>query len=213
MPGARSLFSPLVQALAPRTVRGRLASATLSKPLIRECLVYLFRELLSKFPGSGLYVSRKPHLPRMIRLVKILYNTGRKSCQVFSSIERSSNKKKEQKPIVVGCRMKCYILVVGSDGSMWMFTVASGKRRWFQRRLERCEELLPILPAMRFEDFRKKCWRSHFLRTQIEGLSSLIFPVSFCLANFKLLSFLFCNLQRPMSKNRFEWHEWHRIKG
>ena len=83
MPGARSLFSPLVQALAPRTVRGRLASATLSKPLIRECLVYLFRELLSKFPGSGLYVSRKPHLPRTIRLSKILYNIGRKSCQVF----------------------------------------------------------------------------------------------------------------------------------
>ena len=96
MPGARSLFSPLVQASAPRTVRGRLASATLSKPLVRECLVYLFRELLSKFPGSGLYVSRKPHLPRMIRLVKILYNTGRKSCQVFSSTERSSNKKKSR---------------------------------------------------------------------------------------------------------------------
>jgi len=58
-------FSPLVQALAPRTVRGFLTSATLSKPLSRECLLYLFGKLLSKFPGSGVFVSREPHLPRI----------------------------------------------------------------------------------------------------------------------------------------------------
>jgi len=46
-----------------------MASATLSKPLSRECLVNLFGKLLSKFPGSGLCVSREPHLPR-IRLSK-----------------------------------------------------------------------------------------------------------------------------------------------
>ena len=36
----RHLFSPLVQASAPRAVRGVIASATLGKPLIRECLFY-----------------------------------------------------------------------------------------------------------------------------------------------------------------------------
>ena len=40
-----------------------------------------------------------------------------------------------------------------------------------------------------------------------EGLSSLIFPVSFRLAIFKVLFFIFCNLQPALSKNRFEWHE------
>jgi len=63
-PISNRFVSPLVQALAPRTVRGQIASATLSKPLSRECLVNLFDKLLSKFPGSGLCVSREPHLPR-----------------------------------------------------------------------------------------------------------------------------------------------------
>ena len=40
-----------------------------------------------------------------------------------------------------------------------------------------------------------------------EGLLSLIFPVSFRLAIFKILFWVFCNLQPPLSKNRFEWHE------
>ena len=78
--------SPLVQALAPRTVRGPMASATLSKPLSRECLVNLFGKRLSKLPGSGLFVSREPHLPR-IRITKKSYNTSRQSCQ-----EKDNNK-------------------------------------------------------------------------------------------------------------------------
>ena len=42
-----------------------MASATLSKPLSRECLVNLFGELLWKLPGSGLFVTREPRLPRI----------------------------------------------------------------------------------------------------------------------------------------------------
>jgi hypothetical protein len=52
-----------------------MASATLSKPLSRECLVYLSGELLWKFPGSGLYVTREPHLPRMRPYIDLKYNT------------------------------------------------------------------------------------------------------------------------------------------
>jgi hypothetical protein len=37
---AVNFFSPLVQASAPRAVRSAIASATLGKPLIRECLFY-----------------------------------------------------------------------------------------------------------------------------------------------------------------------------
>jgi hypothetical protein len=33
-----------------------------------------------------------------------------------------------------------------------------------------------------------------------EGLSSLIFPVSFRLAIFKVLFFLFCNLHEPLTE-------------
>jgi hypothetical protein len=33
-------ISPLVQVSAPHAVRGAIASATLGKPLIRECLLY-----------------------------------------------------------------------------------------------------------------------------------------------------------------------------
>jgi hypothetical protein len=38
------------------------------------------------------------------------------------------------------------------------------------------------------------------------GLSSLIFPISFRLAIFKLLFLLFCNLQEPPSEIIGKWH-------
>ena len=59
-----SFFSPLVQASAPRTVRGLSTSATLGKPLSREFLFYRSGKLLSKSSGSGLCVAREPRLPR-----------------------------------------------------------------------------------------------------------------------------------------------------
>jgi len=40
-----------------------------------------------------------------------------------------------------------------------------------------------------------------------EGVSSLIFRVFFRLAIFKVSFFIFCNLQPPLLKNRFERHE------
>jgi hypothetical protein len=61
---ADQLTSPLVQVLAPRTVRGPKTSATLGKPLIREFLFYRSGKLLSKSSGSGLCVAQEPHLPR-----------------------------------------------------------------------------------------------------------------------------------------------------
>lgn len=60
-----STLSPLVQASAPRTVRGRPTSATLGKPLIREFLFYRSGKLLSKSSGSGLCVAQEPRLPRI----------------------------------------------------------------------------------------------------------------------------------------------------
>jgi len=60
-----------------------MASATLSKPLSRECLVNLFGELLWKLPGSGLFVSREPHLPRTLQdpLFFVIIKTPPKICQ------------------------------------------------------------------------------------------------------------------------------------
>lgn len=60
-----SPVSPLVQASAPRAVRG-LASATLGKPLIREYLFYP-TDVFGCRQGSGLCVAREPRLPRMSR--------------------------------------------------------------------------------------------------------------------------------------------------
>ena len=48
------------------------ASATLGKPLFRECLVYRHKQFLWKLSGSGLCVSRWPLLPRTVDLT-ILY--------------------------------------------------------------------------------------------------------------------------------------------
>jgi hypothetical protein len=58
--------SPLAQASAPRAVRSLCAgSATLDRPLIRECLFYPTDEPLSMLLGSGLYAAREPRLPRI----------------------------------------------------------------------------------------------------------------------------------------------------
>lgn len=61
--GRPEVLSPLVQASAPRTVRG-IASATLGKPLIRECLFYPDGVFRCR-QGNGLCVTREPRLPRM----------------------------------------------------------------------------------------------------------------------------------------------------
>ena len=196
MPNRKSqLRSPLVQALAPRTVRGRLASATLSKPLIRECLVYLFRELLSKFPGSGLYVSRKPHLPRTIRLSKILYNIGRKSCQVF--FQQSNYRIKGAEAY----RRASEKEVLHPRSGFGRFYVDVG--RCLGETL-----LIPATPRpMRRISSHHSCKVFRGLQKKIltfEGISSLIIPVSSGLAIFKVLFFIFCNLQNSSSKDRFE---------
>ncbi len=60
-----SFLSPLVQASAPRTVRGLTTPATLGKPLVREFLFYRCFQSLSTPSGSGLYVAREPRLPRI----------------------------------------------------------------------------------------------------------------------------------------------------
>ena len=53
-------------ASAPRAVRSRYPeSATLDKPLIRECLFYPTYEPLAMLLGSGLCVARTPRLPRI----------------------------------------------------------------------------------------------------------------------------------------------------
>ena len=64
-PQESPFYSPLVQALAPRTVRGPKTSATLGKPLAREFLLHPYCQLLSKPLGSGLCVTREPRLPRI----------------------------------------------------------------------------------------------------------------------------------------------------
>ncbi len=61
----QSFSSPLVQALAPRPVRGPKTSATLGKPLSREFLFYRYSQHLSTPLGSGLCVTREPRLPRI----------------------------------------------------------------------------------------------------------------------------------------------------
>src|SRR5215471_19425114 len=47
-----------------RAPSASIVAATLSKPLRRECLFDPLSERLSTLPGSGVYVARKPHLPR-----------------------------------------------------------------------------------------------------------------------------------------------------
>src|SRR5215831_7986892 len=47
-----------------RAPSASIVAATLSKPLSRECLFNPLTERLSTLPGSGVYVARKPHLPR-----------------------------------------------------------------------------------------------------------------------------------------------------
>ena len=63
-----SLAEPVVltrHASAPRAVRSLAGSATLDKPLIRECLFYPTYEPLAMLLGSGLCVARTPRLPRI----------------------------------------------------------------------------------------------------------------------------------------------------
>lgn len=57
--------SPHVQASAPCTVIDTIASATLGQPLIREGLFYPGSPHLWMRLGSGLCVTREPHLPRI----------------------------------------------------------------------------------------------------------------------------------------------------
>jgi len=67
-----SLAEPVVltrHASAPRAVRSLAGSATLDKPLIRECLFYPTYEPLAMLLGSGLCVARTPRLPRIQTLI------------------------------------------------------------------------------------------------------------------------------------------------
>jgi hypothetical protein len=107
-----SPVSPLVQASAPRAVRGP-ASATLGKPLIREYLFYP-TDVFGCRQGSGLCVAREPRLPRM--------------SQGLTNLPRQSQSPLGSHLAVVNCHFgKGHLLLqesVGSLNSSWRGAVA-----------------------------------------------------------------------------------------
>src|SRR5262252_9646997 len=81
-----------------RAPSASIVAATLSKPLRRECLFNPLSERLSTLPGSGVYVARKPHLPR---------NDSILHCTAGRVKHHKQCSEQKHTPLFLPCNSKC----------------------------------------------------------------------------------------------------------